>query len=102
MSIKRKQDIIQLKIAVDNPVRVEVLEGQQDLGGVELGLAKGELLALDVQHEITTADVLHDRRRVLRLLLLLHRHHRRPQLLALELVRRRHHQYLFRDQGGDA
>ena len=39
---------------------MEVLESEQDLRGVELGLSQRELLTLDVQHEITTADVLHD------------------------------------------
>ena len=39
---------------------MEVLEREQHLGRVELGLPEGELLALDVQHEITTAHVLHN------------------------------------------
>ena len=47
-------------IPVDDTVSVEVLESEQDLRGVELGLSQRELLTLNVQHEITTADVLHD------------------------------------------
>lgn len=38
---------------------MEVLEGQQDFAGVELGLTQGELLPLDVQHEVPATDVLH-------------------------------------------
>jgi hypothetical protein len=40
---------------------VEVLERQQHLGGVELGAPRRKLLALDVQHEVAAADVLHDK-----------------------------------------
>ena len=39
---------------------MEVLEGQKHFRRVELRLSQGELFALDVQHEITSADVLHD------------------------------------------
>ena len=39
---------------------MEVLEREQHLRRVELRLPERELLPLDVQHEITTADVLHD------------------------------------------
>ena len=40
---------------------MEVLKSEQHLRGVELGLSKRELLPLDMQHEITTADVFHDK-----------------------------------------
>ena len=39
---------------------MEILEGQKHFRRVELRLSQGELFALDVQHEITSADVLHD------------------------------------------
>lgn len=45
---------------VDNVIRVQVLESQQDLGSVELGLPKRELLPLDVEHEISTTNIFHD------------------------------------------
>jgi len=44
---------------VDDALRVEVLEREQNLGGVELGLTEGELFPLDVKHEISSRDVLH-------------------------------------------
>ena len=47
-------------LPVDNAVGVEVLQSQQDFGRVELRLPERELLALDVQHEISSAHVLHD------------------------------------------
>ena len=47
-------------LPVDDTVCVEVLEGEQHLRRIELCLTEGELLALDVQHEITTAHVLHN------------------------------------------
>ena len=46
---------------VDDALLVEVLERQQHLGGVELGAPRRKLLALDVQHEVAAADVLHDK-----------------------------------------
>ena len=39
---------------------MEVLEGEQHFRRVELRLTKRELLALNVQHEVTTAHVLHN------------------------------------------
>jgi hypothetical protein len=38
---------------------VKVFKRQKDFGGVELGLAKRKLLALNVQHEVASTDVLH-------------------------------------------
>lgn len=38
---------------------MEVLQGQENLTRVELGLSQRELLLLDVQHEISSADVFH-------------------------------------------
>ena len=40
---------------------MEIFKGKQHFRRIELRLAKRELLALDVQHEITTAHVLHDK-----------------------------------------
>ena len=39
---------------------MEVLESEQNLSGVELGLTEGELFPLDMKHEISSRDVLHD------------------------------------------
>lgn len=39
---------------------MEVFQSKEDLGSIELGLPQGELLSLDVQHQVTTAHVLHD------------------------------------------
>ena len=47
-------------LPVDDTVRVEVFEGKQYFRCVEFRLPKRELLALNVQHEITTAHVLHN------------------------------------------
>lgn len=38
---------------------MEVLESEQHLASVELGLSEGELLFLDVKHEISTRHILH-------------------------------------------
>jgi hypothetical protein len=58
--VKRKENVVQLQVAVDDAVFVEVLQGQAHFGGVKLRPLGAELPALDVQHEIATADVLHD------------------------------------------
>ena len=47
-------------LPVDDTVGMEVFKREQDLGSIELCLPERELLALDVQHEITAGDVLHD------------------------------------------
>jgi len=39
---------------------MEILESEKDLRSIELGLPQGELLSLNVQHQITSTDVLHD------------------------------------------
>lgn len=61
MSVKGEQNIIKLQITVDDAVRVEVLQSKKDLRRVKLGLTKRELFALDVQHEVTSTNVLHDK-----------------------------------------
>lgn len=60
MPIKRQEDVVQFQVPIDNPFRVEVLEGEQDLTSVEFGLSQCELFLLDVKHEISAGDVLHD------------------------------------------
>lgn len=39
---------------------MEVLKRKQNLGSVELRLAERELLPLDMQHQISSTDVLHN------------------------------------------
>lgn len=61
VSIEGQKDVIELEISVDDTLRMEVLEGEQYLACVEFGLTKCELLLLNVKHEITTRNVLHDK-----------------------------------------
>jgi hypothetical protein len=58
--IKRQENVVQFQVTVDDAVLVEVLQSQTHLGSVKLRSLGAKLSALDVQHEITTADVLHD------------------------------------------
>lgn len=46
---------------VHDPVLVKVLEREQDFSGVELCAPRRELLPLDVEHEISSRHVLHDK-----------------------------------------
>jgi hypothetical protein len=46
---------------VDDTFGVEILQSEEHLTGVELCLTEGELLLLDVKHEIASTDVLHDK-----------------------------------------
>jgi len=39
---------------------VEVLQRKADLGSIELSALRAELASLNVQHQVTTTDVLHD------------------------------------------
>lgn len=77
MSIQGQQNVVQFKIPVrclacdwqgvrrsipiDDTLRMEVLEGQQYLRRIEFSLSQRKLLSLDVKHQITTADVLHNK-----------------------------------------
>ncbi len=81
MAIKREKDVVELQITafdvevlsvgansrqppcspVNNSLCVEVLQRKKHLACVKLGLTQGELLLLDVQHEIASADILHDK-----------------------------------------
>lgn len=61
MSIKSEHYVVELQITVHNAIFVEILESQADFGGVELSSLCAKLSALDVKHQITTADILHDK-----------------------------------------
>ncbi len=45
---------------IDDTFGVEILQRKKHFTCIKLGLPKRELLFLDVQHEIPSADVLHD------------------------------------------
>lgn len=60
MTVEREKDVVELEISVDDALRVEVLQGEQDLASVEFRLSQSKLLLLDVQHEISTRNVFHD------------------------------------------
>lgn len=49
-----------VNLPVNDTLAVEVLQRQEHFTRIELGLSKRELLLLDVQHQITSADVFHD------------------------------------------
>lgn len=61
MTIKRQEDVVQLQISINDTLGMEVLQRKQNFTGVELGLSKGELLLLDVKHEISSRNILHDK-----------------------------------------
>jgi hypothetical protein len=54
------EDLRHDDIPVNDALAMEVLQCQKNLTSVKLGLSKRELLLLDMQHEITSADVFHD------------------------------------------
>jgi hypothetical protein len=58
--VERQENVVQLQVAVDDAVFVKVLQRQAYLGRVKLRALGAKLPALDVQHEIAAADVLHD------------------------------------------
>lgn len=60
VSIHGKENIIELQVTVDNTILVEVLQCQADFCSIELSTLSTELPTLNVQHEITTTDILHD------------------------------------------
>jgi hypothetical protein len=79
VAIQSEKNVIQLQVTVDDTVLVEIFESQTDFRGVEPinGLApiiltknctgnvlcalQTKLASLNVQHQITTTDVLHDK-----------------------------------------
>lgn len=46
-------------VPINNSVRMEVLQRQEHFGGVKFCLPQRELLALNVQHQITSTHVFH-------------------------------------------
>lgn len=46
---------------IDDAILVKVLECKQHFGGVELSPPRCKLFALDVEHEVSARDVLHDK-----------------------------------------
>lgn len=46
-------------IPINNTLAVEVFQGQENFTGIEFRLTQRELFLLNVQHEITAADVFH-------------------------------------------
>jgi hypothetical protein len=64
-----EQQVLGLQVAVDDVVRVQVVEGERDLGGVELGDGVGEALGLAQQtKQLPALDKVHDHVQVLRIL----------------------------------
>jgi hypothetical protein len=80
MAIKCQQNIIQLQVPVVffvrkpqewkgmetkgpiyNSVRMEVFKSKEDFRSIEFGLSQRKLFALDVKHQITSTDILHDK-----------------------------------------
>lgn len=76
MAVKGEKDVVELQVTVDDTVLVEILERETDLGSVEPGQVSGdtedlknpnilcslgtELATLNVKHQVTTTDILHD------------------------------------------
>jgi hypothetical protein len=64
-----EQQVLGLQVAVDDVVRVQVVEGEGDLSGVELCDGVGEALRLAQQAEqLAALDKVHDHVQVLRVL----------------------------------
>lgn len=64
-----EQQVLWLQVAVDDVVRVQVVEGEGDLGSVELGDGVGEALGLAQQTEqLAALDKVHDHVQVLAVL----------------------------------
>jgi hypothetical protein len=60
MTVQRQQNVIELQVAINDAILVEVLQGQADFGSIELSSLGTKLSPLNVQHEITSTDILHD------------------------------------------
>jgi len=77
MTVKCQQNIVQFQVPisvyvrkhqemetnepVNDSVRMEVFKCEEDFRCVELGLPQRKLFALDVQHQIASTDVFHDK-----------------------------------------
>lgn len=76
VTVQGKENVIQFQIAIDDTILVEVFESETDLRSVEpnhsqfkshrrqkedlLGTFGAELTSLDMQHQITSANIFHD------------------------------------------
>jgi hypothetical protein len=61
ISVSFKEDVLRLEVSVDEAEVVEVLHGQEDLRGVELGPFFSKLFALtEVGEHLAPADEVHD------------------------------------------
>ena len=69
VSVSVQQQILRLQVAVDDVVRVQIVERKRDFGGVELGDGVGKALALAQQAEqLAALDKVHDHVQVLAVL----------------------------------
>jgi hypothetical protein len=69
VAVAVEQQVLGLQVAVDDVVRVQVVEGEGDFGGVELGDGVGEALRLAQQAEqLAALNKVHDHVQVLRVL----------------------------------
>jgi len=77
VAIESQHNIVKLQITVDDAVLVEILQGQTDFCGIKSAMQSAictesqmlvdllcplsaELSSLNVQHQISTTDILHD------------------------------------------
>lgn len=61
-----EQQVLRLQVAVDDVVRVQIVEGEGDFGGIELGDGVGEALGLAQQtKQLAALDKVHDHVEVL-------------------------------------
>lgn len=69
VAVAVEQQVLGLQVTVDDVVRVQVVQGQGDLGGVELGDGVGEALGLAQQtKQLAALDKVHDHVQVLAVL----------------------------------
>jgi len=79
MTVKCQQNIVQFQVPipvyvskqegkemeisepVNDPICVEVFKCEEDFRCIELGLPQRKLFALDMQHQISAANVFHDK-----------------------------------------
>lgn len=59
MSIKSEKNIVKLQITIYDTIFVEILQCQAYFCCVELRSLCTELTSLDMEHKVTTTDVLH-------------------------------------------
>ena len=61
MPVKSEENIVEFQVTIDDSILVKVFEREAHLGGVKLRALEPKLTTLDVQHEITTGNILHDK-----------------------------------------